>query len=305
MTEITNQVADFETLVASILAAPMAHSTRGRYARKLREFLEWWDQTGRRPFSPELVSAYAGWKHDNKNPAFDIQHALQAVRAFARAAAQRRWIDAITLDGIMQIRGPKIYPIRTGQWLTEEQMLKLMKQPDRETMSGKRDYVLLGLLLYCGLRCDEAALVRFEHVQIRDSRPALVNLVGKGDKRRSIPMPTWLFCAIQEWVLDAGLTTGYILRAMPGHHQRVRTDKKMGRTGVWMRMKLHAVAAGFGDIIPHDLRRTFGRVSRANGAELEQIQQSYGHAQLTTTMQYLGGTQDFVNAPCDKLPVPE
>lgn len=304
MTDLLDQRTPeaFHSLVTAILAAPMARSTRERHARKLKAFLEWWDLSGRGQLAPELVSEYLGHLRDQGQPAFALGHSLSAIRMLTRSAAQRRWIDAITLDGILQIKGPKIHPTRLGQWLDKEQMVVLMKQPDRSTLAGKRDRVLLGLLLYCGLRANEPTLVQFEHVQRRDGRPCLVNLSGKGDKRRSVAMPQWLFDDIQEWITASGITSGYIIRALEGHAGVVRSDARLSRQAVWGVVKKYVADK---TIFPHDLRRSTGREARKSGVDLDQIRQMYGHSDLRTTLQYIGGTQDLKNAPCDALPSPE
>lgn len=49
-----------------------------------------------------------------------------------------------------------------------------------------------------------------------------------------------------------------------------------------------AARAGIGKVAPHDLRRSYSRLSRAGGASLEQIQQTLGHSSIQTTMRYLG-----------------
>lgn len=41
-------------------------------------------------------------------------------------------------------------------------------------------------------------------------------------------------------------------------------------------------------IKPHDLRRTYAKLSRDGGAPLEQVQATLGHVSLTTTQRYLG-----------------
>ena len=41
-------------------------------------------------------------------------------------------------------------------------------------------------------------------------------------------------------------------------------------------------------IRPHDLRRSYSRLSRDGGAPLEQIQVTLGHASINTTMRYIG-----------------
>jgi integrase len=43
---------------------------------------------------------------------------------------------------------------------------------------------------------------------------------------------------------------------------------------------------GIPDLAPHDLRRTFARLSREGGAPLETIQHALGHASVQTTERY-------------------
>jgi integrase len=52
---------------------------------------------------------------------------------------------------------------------------------------------------------------------------------------------------------------------------------------------------------PHDLRRSFAKMCRAAGGELEQIQLLLGHASVQTTERYLGTKQDLVHAPNDSI----
>lgn len=55
------------------------------------------------------------------------------------------------------------------------------------------------------------------------------------------------------------------------------------------------------DISPHDLRRTFSKLARKAGAELEQIMLSLGHESVATTQKYLGVDLNFENAPSDRI----
>lgn len=49
-----------------------------------------------------------------------------------------------------------------------------------------------------------------------------------------------------------------------------------------------AKRAGLGIVRPHDLRRTYSKLSREGGAPIEQIQETLGHASIQTTQRYLG-----------------
>ena len=63
--------------------------------------------------------------------------------------------------------------------------------PDISTLKGLRDRAILALLLGCDLRRAEAANLTFDHIQQRDGRWVLVDLLGERNKLRSVPMPAW------------------------------------------------------------------------------------------------------------------
>ncbi len=56
---------------------------------------------------------------------------------------------------------------RLGNWLTKEQARELLAVPDRSTVKGERDYVILALLVGCALRRQELASLEVEISQLR------------------------------------------------------------------------------------------------------------------------------------------
>lgn len=55
----------------------------------------------------------------------------------------------------------------------------------------QRFCVLLAVPIGCGLRRREAAGLTVGHIQLRDKRWVIVDLVGKARRVRSVPMPSW------------------------------------------------------------------------------------------------------------------
>lgn len=295
--------ATFRPILDLVLNAPLSASTRDRYRRKLLVFLRWWEITGRRPFSRQLVQEHMSAMQAEKLPNWDVAHALIAIKNLTREAAYAGLIDAITLQGILDIKSPPISHARVKNWLTSEEVVRLMSLADRSTLAGKRDTVALGFLLYCGLRRHEAVGVEFRHIQVVEGRPCIVRLMGKGSKHRDIPMPVWLFEAIQDWVDAAGIDGGRILRPLTPNGRALMPSGEINVNGLWRVVKRYAVKLGKPTLAPHDLRRTYAKLARKGGAELDQIQQTCGHASLTTTQEYIG-TLDYDHAPCDALPQP-
>jgi integrase len=79
---------------------------------------------------------------------------------------------------------------RLGNWLTREQAKELLAVPDRATLKGKRDYVILALLVGCALRRNELAELDVETIQQREGRWVLADLEGKGRRIRTVPSPS-------------------------------------------------------------------------------------------------------------------
>jgi integrase len=155
------------------------------------------------------------------------------------------------------------------------------------------------VLLGCGLRRSEVAALAVKHIQQRDGRWCIVDLVGKHSRVRTVPMPTWVKVAIDAWASPAGIADGPVFRS-------VKRDGKVRETAlsekvIWQLIRPYAVVAGVPGIAPHDCRRTCAKLCRAAGGELEQIQMLLGHQSVQTTERYLGTRQDLVNAPNDGI----
>src|SRR5690606_29164540 len=170
--------------------------------------------------------------------------------------------------------------------------------PDISTLKGLRDRAILAVLLGCGLRRAEAASLHLRHIQQREGRWVIVDLVGKRNRRRSVRMPSWAKAALDAWCMAAGIVEGPVLRAMrKGDHVQPRA-----MTAQAIRDVVAAYAAAVGvAVAPHDLRRTFAKLAHKGGSPVDQIQLSLGHASMQTTERYLGVEQNLSTAPCDQL----
>jgi site-specific recombinase XerD len=97
--------------------------------------------------------------------------------------------EAATLTDVPNI-GQK--GTRLGNWLTREQAKELLAVPDRSTLKGKRDYVILALLVGCALRRNELAELDVETIQQREGSWVLADLEGKGRRIRTVAVPIWV-----------------------------------------------------------------------------------------------------------------
>jgi site-specific recombinase XerD len=274
-----------------------AHSRRA-YGNALDDFEQWCGLNGRPAFNKATVQRYRAALEERNLASSSINVRLSAIRKLAAEAADNGLLSPNLAAAIARVKGAKRLGRRSGNWLTQAQAEQMLALPDRSTNKGKRDRTLLCLLLGCGLRREELALLSIEHIQQRDSRWVLVDLVGKGKRIRTVPMPAWTKMAIDQWVAAAGISQGRLLRAV-NKGGRIVGD---GMTA----QSVFEVVERYGNklmikIAPHDLRRTFAKLAHKGHAALEQIQISLGHASIQTTERYLGVEQDLTDAPCDHL----
>ena len=155
------------------------------------------------------------------------------------------------------------------------------------------------MLIGCGLRRSEVVHLTLDRVQQRDGRWVLVDLIGKRNKVRSVPMPSWAKQAIDQYASGANVADGILLR--PINKAGRLTGERMTEQAVYNLVTQYAEFLGIANLAPHDLRRTFAKLAHKGGSGLDQSQLSLGHSSIQTTERYLGVEQDLTDAPCDRL----
>src|SRR5271156_6602712 len=224
---------------------------------------------------------------------------LSAVRKLVAEARQNGMIgveDAASLSEVPNIRQKGT---RLGNWLTREQAKELLAVPDRSTLKGKRDYVILALLVGCALRRNELAELDVETIQQREGRWVLADLEGKGRRIRTVAVPIWVKHGINAWMTAAGIEDGRLLRSV-SKSGKVNRDT-LSDWAVWSVVEQSSKQIGIERFGAHDLRRTCAKLCRKSGGDLEQIKFLLGHSSIQTTERYLGSEQDIEIAVNDNL----
>ena len=238
-----------------------------------------------------------------------INQALSAIRKLAAEAADNDLLPTTLAYGVERVKGVRQAGVRAGNWLTVEQAQQLVNTPvyrwQREEiplLKALRDQALLAVMVGTGLRRAEAAALAWEQVQQRDGRWAIIDLVGKRGRVRSVGLPSWVKVALDRWAAASGVAAGRVFRALNKDGQPAgqvktkgggRTDGNLTPQAVYNVVREHVLAAGYTNrtgepsLAAHDLRRTAAALALKGGADLRQIQQMLGHASITTTERYL------------------
>jgi integrase len=285
--------ATVERLLELTLAG-RSQGTRRNYTHYIRLFL-----AAQLPLNRDGVVLYMDGLKATGLASATRSGALVAVKQFAKEAELRGLIPYLQYAAIKEIRGHKVYRSKKGLWLTTAQVKDLLALPDRSTYFGKRDAAILGILVGCGLRRDELANLTWDHYQSREGRMCLVDVLGKGGKRRTVPVPHWIREDVDVWK-EASKEMPPIPKRTPENYveafqmvwRRQNHDTSLLAGGIkpnaiMLLVRRYGKRLGT-PLNPHDLRRTLAQMMRKAGAPLEQIQHTLGHESLVVTQVYLG-----------------
>ncbi|HEY1950467.1 MAG TPA: tyrosine-type recombinase/integrase [Bryobacteraceae bacterium] len=293
------RLPDLELAKNAVINSLSCPDAQRGYRHAIDEFVEWYCSEPRLSFSRTVVVRYRMHLESRHLAPGTINLRLGAVRRLAYEAADCGLLSADLAAGIRRVKGAKKLGVRLGNWLTPEQAKSLCQAPDPKQLRGQRDRALLSILVACGLRRHEIAELTVDHMQQREGHWAIVDLVGKGGHVRTIPVPDWVHCALNDWMQAACIKAGKLFRKVSsaGKPWGEGVTEKL----VWHVVKEFAKRIGNDKLAPHDLRRTCARLCRQAGGELEQLQFLLGHVSVQTTERYLGCVQRIAAAVNDKI----
>ena len=249
------------------------------------------------PINRELLLAWRAAMESQSPSTVNIR--LSAMRSLVAEAKRARMLSSEEAETLSDIPNLKEAGTRLGNWLTREQAKEILAIPDRSKLKGKRDYVILSLLVACALRRTELAELDVATIQQREGRWVLADLEGKGRRVRTVAIPIWVKQGIDAWTTAANIKEGKLLRSI----------KKGGKIdgeflsdwAVWSIVEQAAKQIGIERFGAHDLRRTCAKLCRKAGGDIEQIKFLLGHSSIQTTERYLGSEQEIAVAVNDNL----
>lgn len=299
MTDLITQEPkpSLDQIKAMVIDGLNSKHSKAMYAKAIDDFMAWYRASGAPGLTKATVNAYkANLQSSTDYAPSTINLRLSAIRRLANEAAKNDLIADSQANGVNQVKGITTRGVRLGNWLTLEQAQKLINAPDKTRLKGLRDRAILALMIGAGLRRSEVAALKLDQLQQRAGRWVIPDLIGKGNRTRTVPVPTWAKGALDEWITAANISDGYLFR--PVNKGERLAGAKISSQTIQDIVKQYAEACGF-ELSAHDLRRTFAHLARTAAAPIDQIQLSLGHASVQTTERYLGTKQDLTSAPCD------
>ena len=293
------RLPDLDHAKSSVLNSLSSPRSRRNYKFAMEQFIAWYCSEPRLALNRTVVLRFRLHLESLGLAAGTINQRLAAVRRLAYEAADSGLLSPELAAGIRRVKGVKQLGYRAGNWLNCEQARLLLQKSDGEGLRSVRDVAMMSILLGCGLRRSELAALEKEAIQIRQGHWAIVDLVGKGNHVRTVPMPNWVKEAVDRWLKSATVASGRVFRAVSRHG--TSWGDGISENVVWYVVRTCARRLGLEHLAPHDLRRTCAKLCHVHGGELEQIQFLLGHASVLTTERYLGCKQNLEEPVNDRF----
>ena len=266
----------------------LASNTLEAYARDLNRLAAHaGDAVDPRSIGPGVVAELLA---DNVRTGFGARSSarqLSALRGFFRFLVRERVIES---DPTSLVDRPRLGR-RLPKVLSFEEIERLLACPDTTSDRGARDVAMIQLMYASGLRVSELCGLRVGDL---DTKTGVVSVLGKGGKRRLVPVGEVALTHLETYLRDVRPR-----RARPNESILFVSPRggALTRQGFWKLLKRYAVGAGImTPLSPHKLRHSFATHLLRGGADLRAVQAMLGHADLGTTEIYTHVAQDHVRA---------
>ncbi len=260
----------------------LSANTRQAYERDLRLFcktLGFKNSDALVNVSREQITGYMTQLKEKGLAAATIARKLAAIKAFYRFMTAEGYMDAnpaeVVEAGTKGIKLPCV--------LSEDEVVRLLNQPDITTAEGFRDRTMLEVLYATGMRVSELINLTLERV---DLNMKYIIAFGKGSKERIVPLGSVAAEFLQQYLekVRPKLThedknTNIVFLAFGGH--------ELTRQRFWQIIRAYGRKANINKALtPHILRHSFATHLLDNGADLRSVQELLGHSDISTTQIY-------------------
>ena len=248
--------------------------TRDAYRRDLEHAAGWFEAAGHGGWAALTaadVQAFAARCHRGGLSGRSIQRRLSALRTL---------LDFLIREGLAErnparsVRAPKAAR-RLPKALDPDEVARLLDAEPAEGYEAVRDLAILELFYSSGLRLAEVQGLSLGDL---DLKAGLVSVLGKGSKRRIVPIGGKAREALARW-----------LRVRRGGEEAAvfvaRTGRRLGARAIQDRVRRFAARHGI-DLHPHMLRHSFASHLLESSGDLRAVQELLGHADLATTQIY-------------------
>ena len=255
-------------------------NTVDAYVRDLRNFREFCHSESIDEPATVTADELSGFK-------IYLAHKGLSVASVSRSmSAVRSLYQFLVENGVVDFNPARMVPNdkcekKGPQVLTSKEISLLLSQPSTGDVKGIRDKAMLEVLYATGIKVSELIALDVTDVNLKLS---FIRCGGNG-KERFIPLYPLAVKAVSDYL---ELSRKLLIVSKDEQALFVNVSgERMSRQGFWKIIKTYAQQAQIHKpITPHTIRHSFAAHLLENGADIHDIQEILGHADLSSTQRY-------------------
>lgn len=234
-------------------------------------------------------------------------HRLHCIRSFYKYAAQEDIAVVTHLEEIQKVKPAKVAKTIV-QHMSENAVNAILRQPDVNTIIGKRDAFIMLFLFKTGARVQELVDIRLCDIKVGTA--SSVTLHGKGAKTRIVPLRDTEVQHLRSYLLLFHPDTDFHSQDYLFYTVRNQQRKRMTEDNVRSMVRKYGKQAREvcnevpENVHPHLFRHSLAMLLYQNGMDLTLISQWLGHSNLETTLVYAHADTELKRRAIEKA-VPE
>ncbi len=249
------------------------------YLRDLAKFIHFCKSVGIKSVANATkadIEKYSDYILSGGQSSSTVARALATLRCYYSFLQKNNYISVTPMVGVQNKPTAKKLP----EILTNKEIISLINQPDINEPKGCRDKAMIELLYATGIKTSEIISLNVDDVNLQIG---ILHIQTKSGER-VIPIYPEAVKVLSLYINNIRSSivienTDKLFTNMNG--------QPMTRQGFWKIIKQYAVAANINkDITPHTLRHSFAAHLLENGAQLTDIKEMLGHADISSTQIY-------------------
>ena len=259
-----------------------SQNTLSAYERDLESFCEFLSLKGISvcDVTAQDVSKYKSILVNNGKSVATVSRSMSSLRSFYKYLV----VSGVTeLNPTVEVKNDKTEK-KFFEILTEDEIDKLLAQPDTTDFKGVRDKAMLEMLYATGMKVSELMSLNLSDVNLKMGCVKCRNSKDSSKNRIILLYPSAVK-VVGEYMSNS---RSYFVSDPNENSLFVNTSgDRMTRQGLWKLLKSYANKAGISkSITPHTLRHSFATHLLENGADINDIKSILGHADISSTNVY-------------------
>lgn len=283
----------------------LSPNTIRSYRTSLGQFVEYCleikgislEQIGLDVFEASIISAFLDDIENNGCSVSTRNQRLAAISAFAKHLATSNIANAKLLTEISKVPKKKGL-IKPVEYLDQDALTSLLRQPDQSTDKGLRDLTVLSMLYDTAARATEVLTLRTTDMHLNVRSPYVV-VIGKGHRMRSVPLMKRTVSLIESY-LEAFHPAGndpcefLFYTRIKGHYGRMSYENISKLIAQYASLGANECTTMPNAVRPHMLRHTRAMHLYQDGVPLSYIKDLLGHSNINTTSIYASASIEML-----------